>query len=161
MSFRVPFKGADRSILPTQNRVPPACNPSQENSLQNLAVYPKFRLTGRSFNDIIALAFFGVRSPETKHRRACWNWQTGTFEGRVLHDVRVQVPLLAPSSSRTLYRSRRLFFSEKSSAHSRRRSSSPQKVTCAFAVRLRRFEQTWRARNASACYQLFAGAPAA
>ena len=29
--------------------------------------------------------------------RVCWNWQTGTFEGRVLHDVRVQVPSLAPS----------------------------------------------------------------
>ena len=28
--------------------------------------------------------------------RVCWNWQTGTFEGRVLHDVRVQVPSLAP-----------------------------------------------------------------
>ena len=28
--------------------------------------------------------------------RECWNWQTGTFEGRVLHDVRVQVPSLAP-----------------------------------------------------------------
>ena len=30
--------------------------------------------------------------------RECWNWQTGTFEGRVLHDVRVQVPSRAPSS---------------------------------------------------------------
>ena len=29
--------------------------------------------------------------------RVCWNWQTGTFEGRVLHDVRVQVPSLAPN----------------------------------------------------------------
>ena len=29
--------------------------------------------------------------------RVCWNWQTGTFEGRVLHDVRVQVPSLAPT----------------------------------------------------------------
>ena len=28
--------------------------------------------------------------------RVCWNWQTGTFEGRVFHDVRVQVPSLAP-----------------------------------------------------------------
>ena len=28
--------------------------------------------------------------------RVCWNWQTGTFEGRVLYDVRVQVPSLAP-----------------------------------------------------------------
>ena len=27
--------------------------------------------------------------------RVCWNWQTGTFEGRVLYDVRVQVPSLA------------------------------------------------------------------
>ena len=30
-----------------------------------------------------------------KYMRVCWNWQTGTFEGRVLHDVRVQVPSLA------------------------------------------------------------------
>lgn len=28
--------------------------------------------------------------------RVCWNWQTGTFEGRVSTDVWVQVPLLAP-----------------------------------------------------------------
>ncbi len=28
--------------------------------------------------------------------RACWNWQTGTFEGRMSYGVRVQVPLLAP-----------------------------------------------------------------
>lgn len=28
--------------------------------------------------------------------RVCWNWQTGTFEGRVFQDVRVQVPSLAP-----------------------------------------------------------------
>ena len=27
----------------------------------------------------------------------CWNWQTGTFEGRVSNDVRVQVPSLAPN----------------------------------------------------------------
>ena len=30
-----------------------------------------------------------------KDMRVCWNWQTGTFEGRVFHDVRVQVPSLA------------------------------------------------------------------
>ena len=29
--------------------------------------------------------------------RACWNRQTGTFEGRVSTDVWVQVPLLAPA----------------------------------------------------------------
>ena len=29
--------------------------------------------------------------------RACWNRQTGTFEGRVSTDVWVQVPLLAPN----------------------------------------------------------------
>ena len=29
-------------------------------------------------------------------KRVCWNWQTGTFEGRVSIDVRVQVPSLAP-----------------------------------------------------------------
>ena len=28
--------------------------------------------------------------------RVCWNRQTGTFEGRVSFDVRVQVPSLAP-----------------------------------------------------------------
>ena len=28
--------------------------------------------------------------------RVCWNRQTGTFEGRVSTDVRVQVPSLAP-----------------------------------------------------------------
>ena len=30
--------------------------------------------------------------------RVCWNRQTGTFEGRVLQDVWVQVPSLAPNS---------------------------------------------------------------
>ena len=30
--------------------------------------------------------------------RQCWNRQTGTFEGRVSTDVRVQVPFAAPSS---------------------------------------------------------------
>ena len=30
-----------------------------------------------------------------KYLRVCWNWQTGTFEGRVFYDVRVQVPSLA------------------------------------------------------------------
>ena len=29
--------------------------------------------------------------------RACWNWQTGTFEVRVLYDIWVQVPLPAPN----------------------------------------------------------------
>lgn len=28
--------------------------------------------------------------------RVCWNWQTGTFEVRVLYDIRVQVPSPAP-----------------------------------------------------------------
>ena len=28
--------------------------------------------------------------------RVCWNWHTGTFEGRVSDDVRVQAPSLAP-----------------------------------------------------------------
>mgnify|MGYP006912199416 CR=1 FL=1 len=28
--------------------------------------------------------------------RVCWNWQTGTFEGRVSNGVWVQVPSLAP-----------------------------------------------------------------
>ncbi len=40
--------------------------------------------------------------------RVCWNWQTGTFEGRVLHDVRVQVPSLAPI--KRLYRFDTVFF---------------------------------------------------
>ena len=26
----------------------------------------------------------------------CWNWQTGTFEVRVLNNVRVRVPLSPP-----------------------------------------------------------------
>lgn len=29
--------------------------------------------------------------------RVCWNWQTGTFEVRVLYDIRVQVPSPAPN----------------------------------------------------------------
>ena len=29
--------------------------------------------------------------------RACWNWQTGTLEGRMSYGVWVQVPLLAPN----------------------------------------------------------------
>ena len=41
---------------------------------------------------IISLAF----EPRQQNMRACWNRQTGTFEGRVFHDVWVQVPLLAP-----------------------------------------------------------------
>ena len=28
--------------------------------------------------------------------RVCWNWQTGTIEGRVLNGVWVRVPSLAP-----------------------------------------------------------------
>ena len=28
--------------------------------------------------------------------RVCWNWQTGTFEVRVLNGIRVQVPSPAP-----------------------------------------------------------------
>ena len=40
--------------------------------------------------------------------RVCWNWQTGTFEGRVLHDVRVQVPSLAPTER--LYQYGTVFF---------------------------------------------------
>ena len=31
--------------------------------------------------------------------RQCWNWQTGTFEGRVLYDVWVQVPSTAPAGA--------------------------------------------------------------
>lgn len=36
--------------------------------------------------------------------RACWNWQTGTFEGRMSYGVRVQVPLLAPNKTNSLFR---------------------------------------------------------
>ncbi len=32
--------------------------------------------------------------------RECWNWQTGTFEGRVSNGVRVQVPSLAPKTKK-------------------------------------------------------------
>ena len=35
--------------------------------------------------------------------RVCWNRQTGTFEGRVFHDVRVQVPSLAPHAHSAEY----------------------------------------------------------
>ena len=33
-----------------------------------------------------------------RNKRQCWNWQTGTFEGRVLYDVWVQVPFAAPKN---------------------------------------------------------------
>ena len=42
--------------------------------------------------------------------RACWNWQTGTFEVRVLYDIWVQVPLPAPNK-RTVHWAGLLFYS--------------------------------------------------
>ncbi len=43
------------------------------------------------------LCYNKYRSEEHKLKmRVCWNRQTGTFEGRVFHDVWVQVPSLAP-----------------------------------------------------------------
>ena len=42
--------------------------------------------------------------------RACWNRQTGTFEGRVFHDVWVQVPLLAPFLTHRALISARIFY---------------------------------------------------
>ena len=35
--------------------------------------------------------------------RVCWNWQTGTFEVRVLYDIRVQVPSPAPDHRTEMY----------------------------------------------------------
>ena len=36
--------------------------------------------------------------------RVCWNWQTGTFEVRVLYDIRVQVPSPAPNKKPSIGR---------------------------------------------------------
>ena len=41
----------------------------------------------------------GVLKSTTREWR---NWQTRTFEGRVVHTVRVQVPFLAPRASTTV-----------------------------------------------------------
>ena len=38
-----------------------------------------------------------------KHLREWRNWQTRTFEGRVVYTVRVQVPFLAPEKSRWIF----------------------------------------------------------
>jgi len=38
----------------------------------------------------------GNKSGIAPNMRVCWNWQTGTFEGRVSDGVWVQVPSLAP-----------------------------------------------------------------
>ena len=43
--------------------------------------------------------------------RVCWNWQTGTFEGRVLYSVWVQVPLLAPKKLVTTLKIATSFYS--------------------------------------------------
>ena len=42
--------------------------------------------------------------------RVCWNRQTGTFEGRVSTDVRVQVPSLAPKRDKLVLEQVCLFF---------------------------------------------------
>ena len=42
--------------------------------------------------------FFVGKCDLHKDMRVCWNWQTGTFEGRVSYGVRVQVPSLAPKN---------------------------------------------------------------
>ena len=51
-------------------------------------------LTNR--NQCVILLRHSASAAKQMEMRVCWNWQTGTFEGRVLHDVRVQVPSLAP-----------------------------------------------------------------
>ena len=64
-------------------------------SWKNFRFFWKKGLTNHFLSAII-LKQSGI--PITKMKmRVCWNWQTGTFEGRVSTDVWVQVPLLAPS----------------------------------------------------------------
>ncbi len=82
--------------------------------------------------------------------RVCWNRQTGTFEGRVSYGVWVQVPSLAPRR-RGLCIVRDDFSFEKSSAHSRRCSSFPQKSHACYGCSLVNALTTARCR-----YQLFA-----
>ncbi len=57
---------------------------------------PEKSLTNSDRSDIIIKL-----TTSAEYMRQCWNWQTGTFEGRVFYDVRVQVPFAAPSQ-RTL-----------------------------------------------------------
>ena len=58
-------------------------------SVKKLLKNFKKDLTNLSSNAII------ISVVKTSYLRVCWNWQTGTFEGRVFYDVRVQVPSLA------------------------------------------------------------------
>ena len=51
-------------------------------------------LTNRNF--YVKISFVDHKSIKFNSMRVCWNWQTGTFEGRVLSGVWVQVPSLAP-----------------------------------------------------------------
>ena len=54
-------------------------------------IFLKKGLTNGKRSDIIIKL-----TTSAEYMRQCWNWQTGTFEGRVLYDVRVQVPFAAP-----------------------------------------------------------------
>ena len=66
--------------------------------------------------------------------RVCWNWQTGTFEVRVLYDVRVQVPSLAPCCGRqkdVSHEKARLY---RAFLLPKRRFFSVQKHRCKIAV---------------------------
>ena len=53
-------------------------------------IFLKKGLTNGKRSDIIIKL-----TTSAEYMRQCWNWQTGTFEGRVLYDVRVQVPFAA------------------------------------------------------------------
>ncbi len=77
--------------------------------------YKKGLTTRRAFDTII-----GRSGNRVRNMREWRNWQTRTFEGRVVHTVRVQVPFLAPkglasaepfrfvfSTSETLMKNRR------------------------------------------------------
>ena len=63
-------------------------------SWKNFRFFWKKGLTNHFLSAII-LKQSGIPIAKMK-MRVCWNWQTGTFEGRVSTDVWVQVPLLAP-----------------------------------------------------------------
>ena len=53
-------------------------------------IFHKKGLTNIKRSDIIIKL-----TTSAEYMRQCWNWQTGTFEGRVFNDVRVQVPFAA------------------------------------------------------------------
>jgi len=60
---------------------------------------PEKSLTNSDRSDIIIKL-----TTSAEYMRQCWNWQTGTFEGRVFYDVRVQVPFAAPSKTALKWR---------------------------------------------------------